>query len=161
ARAGEGKTTTTVNLALAMAMDGREVILVDTDLRRPSLHKALDLASAPGLTDVLTGHCPLEDALQALPDHQLLVLTSGPLPPNPAEMLNTGAMESVIQQLRSMSDVVIFDTPPCLPVTDAQVLGAKLDGMLLVAEMGEARKAEVRRARELLDQAHIRVLGVV
>jgi capsular exopolysaccharide synthesis family protein len=161
ARAHEGKSTTAINLALAMAMDGREVILVDTDLRRPTLHQMLGLHSSPGLSDVLTGHCLLEDALQAVPEHHLLVLTSGPVPPNPAEMLNTGAMESVIQQLRGMADVVIFDTPPCLPVTDAQILGAKLDGMLLVAQLGEARKAEVRRARELLDHAHIRVLGIV
>jgi capsular exopolysaccharide synthesis family protein len=161
ARAGEGKTTTAINLALAMAMDGREVILVDTDLRRPSLHKQLSLSASPGLTDVLTGNSSLEEALQPLPEQRLLVLTSGPVPPNPAEMLNTEAMAGVIQQLRGMADVVVFDSPPCLPVTDAQVLGAKLDGMVLIAEMGEARKAEVRRARELLDQAHIRVLGVV
>jgi polysaccharide biosynthesis transport protein len=161
ARAGEGKSTTAINLALAMAMDGREVILVDTDLRRPSLHRALDLPAAPGLTDVLTGHCSLDKALQALTDYPVLVLTAGPIPPNPAEMLNTAAMENVVQQLRGMADIVIFDTPPCLPVTDAQVLGTKLDGMVLVAEIGEARKGEMRRARELLDHAHIRILGVV
>jgi capsular exopolysaccharide synthesis family protein len=161
ARPGEGKSTTAINLALAMAMDGRDVILVDADLRRPTLHKKLGLSSYPGLTQVLTGECSLQEALQALPDHQLLVLTSGPIPPNPAEMLNTAAMEDVIRQLREMADTVIFDLPPCLPVTDAQVLGAKLDGVLLVAEMGEARKAEVRRARELLELAHIRLLGMV
>jgi capsular exopolysaccharide synthesis family protein len=161
ARASEGKSTTAFNLALAMAMDGRQVILVDADLRRPSLHRLLALGASPGLTDVLTGNCALEDALRATPDCPLLVLTSGPIPPNPAELLNTSGMENLIAQLRAMADVVIFDTPPCLPVTDSQVLGARLDGMLLVAQMGEARKAEVRRARELLDQAHIRVLGVV
>jgi polysaccharide biosynthesis transport protein len=161
ARPGEGKSTTAVNLALAMAMDGRSVILVDTDLRRPSIHRVLGLRPAPGVTDVLTGQCSLEDAFQSIRGHEMLVLTSGPIPPNPAEMLNTAAMENLIHQLREKADVVIFDTPPCLGITDAQVLGAKLDGLVLVAEMGEARKAEVRRARELLDQAHIRLLGVV
>jgi polysaccharide biosynthesis transport protein len=161
ARPGEGKSTTAANLAFAMAMDGRSVILVDTDLRRPSLHRLLGLRSSPGLTDVLTGQCPLEDALQAVSDRQLLVLTSGPIPPNPAELLNTAGMENVIRQLRERADIVLFDTPPCVPLTDAQVLGTRLDGMLLVAEMGEARKAEVQRARALLAQAHIRVLGVV
>jgi polysaccharide biosynthesis transport protein len=161
ARPGEGKSTTAVNLALAMAMDGRSVILVDTDLRRPSIHRVLGLRSAPGVTDVLTGQCPLEDAFQSVRGHEVLVLTSGPIPPNPAEMLNTAGMENLIRQLREKADIVIFDTPPCLGITDAQVLGAKLDGVVLVAEMGEARKAEMRRARELLDQAHIRVLGVV
>jgi polysaccharide biosynthesis transport protein len=161
ARPGEGKSTTAVNLALAMAMDGRSLILVDTDLRRPSIHRVLGLRSAPGVTDVLTGQCPLEDAFQSVRGHEVLVLTSGPIPPNPAEMLNTAGMENLIRQLREKADIVIFDTPPCLGITDAQVLGAKLDGVVLVAEMGEARKAEMRRARELLDQAHIRVLGVV
>jgi polysaccharide biosynthesis transport protein len=161
ARPGEGKSTSAINLALAMAMDGRQVILVDTDLRRPSLHQKLGLHSSPGLTDVLTGLCSLDDALQASVDYPLLVLTSGPIPPNPAEMLNTTGMENVIRQLCERADIVIFDTAPCLPVTDTQVLGTKLDGVLLVAEMGEARKAELRRARELLDHARIRVLGVV
>src|SRR5207245_1056375 len=119
-RAQEGKSTTAVNLALAVAMDGRSVILVDADLRRPSLETMLGLPRSPGLTDVLTGQCSVEDALQAIPDRQLLVLTSGPIPPNPAELLNTAGMESVIQQLRERASMVIFDTPPCLPVTDAQ-----------------------------------------
>jgi polysaccharide biosynthesis transport protein len=161
ARASEGKTTTSINLALAMAMDGRSVILVDCDLRRPSLDRALGLRSSPGLTDVLTGHCSLEDALQPVADREVLVLTSGPIPPNPAEMLNTASMENVIRQLRERADIILFDTPPCLPVTDTQVLGTRLDGLLLVAQMGEARKGEVRRAHELLGQAHARVLGVV
>ena len=127
----------------------------------------LDLQASPGLTNVLAGQCSLDAALQASPATgqaqglPLQVLTSGPIPPNPAELLNTPKMEGLIRELRERADVVIFDTPPCLPVTDAQVLGAKLDGVLLVAEMGEARKAEVRRACELLDQAHIRILGVV
>jgi polysaccharide biosynthesis transport protein len=161
ARAGEGKSTSAINLAFAMVMDGRRVILVDTDLRQPSLHRLLDLRSSPGLTDVLAGQCSLDDAVQAVAEHELLVLTSGPIPPNPAEMLNTAEMEALIRQLQERADLVIFDTPPCVPFTDAQVLGTKLGGVLLVAEIGTVRQAEVRRAREVLDQAHIRVLGVV
>jgi capsular exopolysaccharide synthesis family protein len=91
----------------------------------------------------------------------MLVLTSGSVPPNPAELLNTATMERVIEELRERSSVVIFDASPCLPVTDPQVLGTKLDGMLLVVEMGEARKADLRRSKQLLAQAQIRVLGVV
>jgi polysaccharide biosynthesis transport protein len=167
ARAREGKSTTAANLALAMAMDGRRVILVDADLRRPSLDKLLGIRPSPGLTDVLTGRCTLEEALQPLSDPEshrdegVRVLASGPIPPNPAEVLNTAGMESIIRQLREKADLVIFDTPPCVPITDAQVLGAKLDGVLFVAEIGQTQKGEARRARELLGQAHIRVLGVV
>jgi capsular exopolysaccharide synthesis family protein len=160
-RAGEGKTLTAVNLALAMALDGRQVILVDADLRWPSVHQKLDLQPSPGLTDVLAGHCTLEQALQSLPGHEIRVLTSGPIPTNPAELLNTARMQGVIEQLQGQADTVIFDTPPCVPFTDAQVLGTKLDGMLLVAEIGEARLGDIHRARELLDQARIRLLGVV
>jgi non-specific protein-tyrosine kinase len=156
-----GKSTTAVNLALSMEADGSTVILVDTDLRRPNIHRLLGLRSAPGLTTVLAGECSLEEALHALPDRRLRVLTSGPIPVNPAELLNTPEMERLIEQLRGLADIVIFDTPPCLVTTDARVLGAKLDGMLLLAEIAETRKSDLRRTCELLDQAHIRILGVV
>jgi polysaccharide biosynthesis transport protein len=170
AHAREGKSTTAANLA--MAMDGRRVILVDADLRRPSLDRLLGLRPAPGLTDLLTGRCSLEDALQDVtgsfgggtassPIASLRVLTSGPIPPNPAEVLNTAGMENIIRQLREKADLVIFDTPPCVPITDAQVLGTRLDGVLFITELGQTHKAEARRGCELLGQAHIRVLGVV
>lgn len=161
AHKGEGKSTTSINLAIAMAMEGRQVILVDADMRRPSLHRALDLPSAPGLTDVLLGNKPVSEALKKTEVEGLRVLTSGPIPPNPAELLNSGPMTSLIAELKEMADIVIFDTPPCLPVTDAQVLAAKVEGVLLVAEIGEAKKAEVKHAKELFDRAHARTVGMI
>jgi capsular exopolysaccharide synthesis family protein len=158
---GEGKSTTSVNLAIAMALEGRRVILVDADLRRPSLYRVLDLPSAPGLTDVLLGNQKVADALRNTQVTGLRVLTSGPIPPNPAELLNSGPMTALIGELRGMADIVIFDTPPCLPVTDAQVLAAKVEGVLLVAALGEARKAEVKHAKELFDRAHARTVGLI
>jgi capsular exopolysaccharide synthesis family protein len=158
---GEGKSTTSINLAIAMALEGRKVILVDADLRRPSLHRALDLPSAPGLTDVLLGSRSIAEALRKTEVEGLQVLTSGPIPPNPAELLNSGPMTNLIAELKEMADVVIFDTPPCLPVTDAQVLAAKVEGVVLVAEIGEAKKAEVKHAKELFDRAHARTVGMI
>jgi len=158
---GEGKSTTAANLAICMALEGRQVILVDADLRRPSLHRALAMSQTPGLTDVLLGrHTPAE-ALQPTEVPGLRVLTSGPVPPNPAELLNSTPMSHLVSELQSMADVVIFDTPPCLPVTDAQVLAAKVEGVLLVAEIGEVRKADLRHARELFDRAHARTVGLI
>jgi succinoglycan biosynthesis transport protein ExoP len=158
---GEGKSTTSVNLAIAMALEGRRVILVDADLRRPSLYRVLDLPSAPGLTDVLLGNRKAADALRNTDVAGLRVLTSGPIPPNPAELLNSGPMAALIGELRGMAEIVIFDTPPCLPVTDAQVLAAKVEGVLLVAALGEAKKAEVKHAKELFDRAHARIVGLI
>ncbi len=159
--AGEGKSVTSTNTAIAMALEGKRVILVDADLRRPSIYKLLELPQQPGLTSVGAGDVTLEEALQEIPVPGLRVLTSGPLPPNPAELLNSHAMLSLIDRLLELADVVIFDTPPLIPVTDTQVLAAHIDGAILVVEAGSARKAAVKHARDLLQQSRVRILGVV
>jgi capsular exopolysaccharide synthesis family protein len=137
------------------------VVLVDADLRRPNVHRLLDLPPNPGLTDVLAGQATLEEALQPTPVAGLTVLTAGTIPPNPAELLNSEPMDRLIDALRMCSDVIVFDTPPCLPVTDAQVLSSKVDGVVMVVEVGEARKAALQHAKRLFDQAHARTLGIV
>jgi capsular exopolysaccharide synthesis family protein len=121
----------------------------------------MDLPAAPGLTDVLAGQANLEEALRPTDVPGLSVLPAGSIPPNPAELLNSEPMERLIEMLRQSADVVLFDTPPCLPVIDAQVLSSKLDGAALVVEVGEARKGAVQHAKRLFDQAHARTLGIV
>jgi capsular exopolysaccharide synthesis family protein len=160
---GEGKSLTSVNLAIAMAMGNRRVILVDADLRRPNVHRLLRMEQSPGLTEVLVGDSSLADVLQESPVEGLRVIASGRRPPNPAELLNSHPMEELIQDLTAMPDVdvVIFDTPPCLPVSDAQVLATKVDGVLLVLEVGETKKAAIRDAQGLFKQARARVIGLV
>jgi capsular exopolysaccharide synthesis family protein len=158
---GEGKSVTTYNLAVAMALEGRRVILVDADLRRPTIHRKCGLERTPGLVNVLVGHKTIGEALQDTDIPNLRVLTAGPLPPNPAEMLSSQAMRRLHEELEEMADIVLYDTPPCLATADAQVLSAELDGVLYVANFGETKKSTMRRAAELLDQAHARVLGVV
>jgi capsular exopolysaccharide synthesis family protein len=144
-----------------MALDGRSVILVDTDLRRPTMHEKAKLSQQPGLTNVLVGHTPFESAIKETGIPGLRVLTAGPLPPNPAELLNSQAMRQLHQTLKESADVVIFDSPPCLATADAQVLAAECDGVLYVVQFGEAKKSAVKHAIEMLRQARARVLGVV
>jgi tyrosine-protein kinase Etk/Wzc len=161
AHPGEGKSVTSANLAIAMTLQGKRVILVDADLRRPSVHRLFGVEAEPGLTSVLAGELSLDEALRSTPIEDLQILTSGPLPPNPPELLNSQVMLDLVEHLKERVDVIIFDTPPVIPVTDAQVLGSFLDGMILVVEAGQARKAAVKHARELLDRTRVRILGVV
>src|SRR5262249_6685814 len=129
---GEGKTVTSINLATVIAFQGLRVILVDADLRRPAVHRFLNLKAEDGVSDVLAGQLPLRAALKPTAVANLQVLTCGARVPNPAELLGSEAMTQLIQALRQEADMVVFDTPPCLPVTDAEVLASQLDGVALV-----------------------------
>lgn len=159
ATAGEGKTTTAINLAIALAQSGERVVLVDADLRRARLAETLGLEGGVGLTGVLTRRVPLTDAAQAW--HEIRVLTSGLLPPNPSEMLGSEAMATVIEALAGLCDVVVFDAPPVLPVTDAVVLATQVDGVILVARHGVTQKAQAAEARRRLESVGANVVGCV
>jgi tyrosine-protein kinase Etk/Wzc len=159
---GEGKSVTAVNLAIAMAASGRRVILVDADLRRPTLHRFVGWEPSPGLSEVLSDSYPLLPSLRPFPGVPgLQLLTSGALAPNPAELLESAGMERLIKRLADAVDAVILDCPPCLPVTDAAVLSAKVDGVLLVADINRARLEILQRAREQFDRAKARLVGLV
>jgi capsular exopolysaccharide synthesis family protein len=161
ANPGEGKSTTAANLACAMALDGKKIILVDTDLRRPSIHKMFELLSVPGLTDVILGHSTLDDTLQSydlLPN--LSILPAGSIPPNPSEVLNSRTFTSVLADLTNRCDVVIFDSPPVLVAADAAILASQMDGCVLVVETGSTKKGAAVRALQIMQQARSNVLGV-
>ncbi|HFD39516.1 MAG TPA: polysaccharide biosynthesis tyrosine autokinase [Anaerolineae bacterium] len=159
---GEGKTTTLANLAVVSAQAGRRVILVDADLRRPTLHQLFGLPNETGLTTMMRDEEVLAaPPLQATGVEGLSVLTSGPLPPNPADLMGSRRMEEVIAALAERADQVLFDTPPVVAVTDAAVLTTKVDGVLLVIGAGKTRRDQARAAVQRLEQVNARLVGAV
>jgi succinoglycan biosynthesis transport protein ExoP len=157
----EGKTTTTANLAIALAAAGAQVVLIDADLRRPKLADYMGLEGAVGLTDVLIGRTELADALQPWGRTHLVVLAAGAIPPNPSELLGSRAMASLIQELESDFDVVLIDLPPLLPVTDAALVSKLTRGTLLVVAAGRTHKGEVAGAVAALENVGSSVSGVI
>jgi capsular exopolysaccharide synthesis family protein len=159
---GEGKSTTLANLAVVSAQAGRKVVLVDADLRRPTLHQIFGLGNETGLTTVMVDDTILADPpLQQTGVEGLSVLTSGPLPPNPAELMGSRRMEEVVAALAERADQVFFDTPPVVAVTDAAVLSTKVDGVLLVISAGKTRREYARTAVQRLEQIKARLVGTV
>ena len=159
---GEGKTVTSANLAVVFAQAGRKVVLVDADLRKPRVHTMFNLGNARGLTTMLRGDAVrLEVLSQATEEDNLRVLTTGPLPPNPAELLGSHRMQAVVGLLTESADLVIFDSPPLQAVSDSALLSSSADGTLLVVDAGRSRGRAVRSAAEILTRAGANVLGVV
>ncbi|MHB8619472.1 MAG: CpsD/CapB family tyrosine-protein kinase [Chloroflexota bacterium] len=157
----EGKSTVVANLAMSLAQTGAAVTVVDCDLRRPSLHTLFDLPNERGLTSLMLSQEGVRQFLQRNEAAGLNVLTSGPLPPNPSELLGSKRMEGVIRELRDGADYVVFDTPPVLNVTDAAVLATKVDGTILVLSAGKARRDAAKQAKRTLEELSVRFLGVV
>lgn len=158
---GEGKSTTVANLAVAFAQTGVRVCLVDADLRRPTVAKLFGLDSWSGLTTALIGQVPLAECLRTTDVPGLTVMTSGPIPPNPAELLGSARMGALLGQLTEAFDMVLVDSPPVLAVTDAAVLAPKVSGVVMVVRAGEVDHRQVNRAREALEAVKAKVLGVV
>ena len=162
ANVSEGKSTTAANYALALADAGKTVALVDSDMRRPSLHLPFKLGNSVGLSSALLMDASLDgDTLHATSRRGLFLMTSGPLPPNPAELLDWQGFDEVLEGLKDIFDVVVLDSPPVLAVADARILASKSDATILVVDSGRTRTAAVRRALQALANANANVLGVV
>lgn len=158
----ENKSLALANLAVALADGERSVIAVDADLRRPRLHTIFGLSNEHGLTDLFRGALSASDLpLQSISDTTLRVLTSGPLPSIPSQLLATRRMEEIITLLREQADMVLFDAPPLIVVTDASLLASKVDGVLLVVEAGSTRRDHVRAAKDRLDKVNAWLVGSV
>ncbi len=160
--AEEGKTTTLSNLAVAFAASGLRTVAVDCDLRRPRLHEFFGVDNAEGFTSVLLGHVALSKALQPVAGQErLLVLPSGPLPPNPSELLSSDRTQGFLQSITAQADIVLVDSPPALPVTDALVLSQRVDATVIVATAGTTTQRAAARAVEILRQVNAPVIGAV
>jgi len=158
----EGKTTTSINCAVVLAQKGVRVLLIDADLRRPSIHKTLGMGPRSGLSNVLTGSATLQQAITRSPVlPNLSVLPAGTPPPNPAELLASTNMRDVLEELRGQYDHIVVDTPPTLSVTDAVVLSPRADAIVLVIRSGQTTKQALRRSRDVLMQVNAKVSGVL
>jgi non-specific protein-tyrosine kinase len=159
---GEGKSRVLANLAVTMAQGERQTILVDADLRRPGLHEIFGVANDRGLTTMILEEEALDEPpLLKVGVENLLLMPSGPLPPNPGDVLGSSKMEQAIAAFRDRADVILFDAPPVVAVSDAVVLGTKVDGVLLVVSAGRTRREHAQRAKELLERVQVRIVGAV
>lgn len=159
---GEGKSTTAANLAVVMAQTGKRVVLIDADLRRPVQHKIFNLSNNMGLTtSILDNQTPVITHLQETTTNNLQVMTSGPIPPNPAELLNSQRMKDVIAEFSTVTDVIVFDTPPILTVADASIIGPQVNGALLVIDTAKTRRDTFVKAVDRLSRTGTHIFGAV
>ncbi len=157
----EGKSTVSNNFAVTCANQGSRVVLIDADLRRPTIHKTFGLSNQIGLSSYLSGDVELDDIIQPSLVKDLFVITSGPIPPNPAELLGSVRTKELLKKLNEKFDLLILDSPPVNTVTDTQVLATVVDGVVMVVPQGIATKVGVQHAKEALDLVHAHIIGAI
>lgn len=160
--ASAGKSTTIANLAVTFAQQGKKVLVIDGDLRKPTVDKTFKVQNSVGLTNILMNQYAIQDVLQRTRiSENLTVITSGPIPPNPSELLGSNAMKQLLDTVTGYFDVVLLDTPPLSAVTDAQILSSYVEGVVIVVHANQTRKDGLLKAKKLLDQVNANILGVV
>ena len=157
---GEGKSTTAGNIAISFAQASMKTVIIDCDLRKPSLHKKFKISNIGGLSDILIGKEKIDDVVHHFND-ELDIITSGKLPPNPAEMLGSRTMERLLIALKERYDMIILDTAPLQAVTDAQILSTKSDGIILVVRAHSTKRESVLQAKGLIEKVGGKILGTV
>jgi capsular exopolysaccharide synthesis family protein len=157
---GEGKSTTACNYALSLTETGKKVLLIDCDLRKPTIHRKFKISNATGLTNILLGEATAESTI-CLAAGGLSVLSAGTLPPNPAEVVGSQRMKDFLHEMEKQYDYIVIDTPPLLAVADGQVISSISDGVLLVVESKKTPKDSVLKSKELLTNVHANIIGVI
>ncbi|MDA2450395.1 CpsD/CapB family tyrosine-protein kinase [Bacillus cereus] len=158
---GDGKTTTIANLAVVFGQQGKKVLLIGADLRKPTLQNLFATYSPNGLTNLLSGQTSFVQCIQKTDIEKVYVMSAGPIPPNPAELLGYRKMDEVLLEAYKMFDIVLIDTPPVMAVTDAQILANKCDGVVLVARSEKTEKDKLIKVKQILDKASGKLLGVI
>lgn len=157
----EGKTTIISNLAVVLGQQGKKVLVMGADLRKPTLQNVFRVHNTKGLTNVLSGQSSFADCVQETVVDNVYVISAGPIPPNPAELLATERMDEVLLEAYELFDIVLVDTPPVLVITDAQILANKCDGVILVIRSEQTEKERALKSKQALEQASGKLLGVI
>jgi len=158
---GEGKSTTVANLAATYAQSDKRTVLIELDLRKPTVHKTFKLSNRLGISHVLTKQASLDEVIQDTNIPNLSAITAGMIPPNPSELVGSKTLGAILEQLKEQFDQIIIDTPPVLALTDAQLISTHCDGVVLVAEAGKVKRSALLDAKERLQIVKARIVGVV
>lgn len=157
---GEGKSTISGNLAITLSQSGARVLLIDCDLRKPSIHKKFRVVNDLGITDILVDKCSLKDVIKKI-DEYLFMITAGTIPPNPSEIVGSNSMEDLIKELSLSFDYIVMDTPPVIPVTDPLLLAAKSDATIIVVRARKTKEKIIRQAYDELIKVNSNIIGSI
>lgn len=158
---GEGKSTSAANVAIVFAQEGKKVLLIDADMRKPTLHYTFHTTNSPGLSGVLAKQWNLFDVLKKTNVEGMHLITSGEIPSNPAELLASKSMDALLEEIKGRFDIIILDTPPVLGIVDAQILSNKCDGTILVISAGSTKKESALKAKNVLQTSRANLIGTV
>jgi len=160
-QAGEGKTTTISNLAVSYAQEGKRVLLIDADLRHPSVQDIFHLANKMGLSNILAYQCSADEVIRITDIDNLSIVTAGPIPPNPTELLSSGRMHEVVESWKGDYDIILIDTSPIMAVADGIIVASICDGVILVVQAGKVKQEYIQKSKERLEHVKAHIIGVV